>query len=185
LSKCQVASKATRFSHDLLTENAVLQDNSTGKVAEAFEQIYETARRIVKGDLDTLLADKAKPLIGVVVTHGELHGVNSPFYFEAFTSKRLEKGISQDWPGCLTHTPQIMKIDTLENFLVVMRETGLSPLELIKTKLSQPYERTGDWPQYMQVYSSKVRDRGIPVLRSAADEFFRGALGDRWPIGES
>ena len=179
-----VECKAIRFSSDLFTENAVRQDNSTGKVAKAFGQIYETAKRIANGELGNQLGYEGKPLVGIVVTYGELYFVNSPFYFETFISKRMDDALLEDWPGELAYSPQVMKIDSLENFLVVTRETGHSPLDLIQTKLSLPYEQTGDWPQYMKANLDKAKDRGIPILQAATDKFFRGALGDRWPRGD-
>lgn len=169
--------KATRYSSDLLTENAVLNDNSTGKIADAYEQIIDTAKRVRKGDFKGQLADNSRPIIAFVTMYGELYFANSLSYFGRFISMRLDKDLLNTWPSPLMHPPQILKIDTLERFLIIMRERKVSPCEMIDEKKQLPYSQAGDWPSYLGSISEGITDWSIGLLEDTAQTFFRDVVG--------
>ncbi len=137
-----------------------MQDNSTGKIADAFEQINNTGARIVDGQQDQLIRDTSKPLVAISVFYGDLYFANSEVYFERFISERMDPGILGDWPEPLSARPQIMKIDTFERFLTVSRELHLSPKELLDMKLKLPYLQVGDWEAYIRSISQDVNNWG-------------------------
>lgn len=169
--------KATRYSSDLLTENAILNDNSTGKIADAFEQLHSTAARVANGDFRGLIGDRVRPIVGLVAMYGELYFANSDTYFNKFISERLDQDVLEDWPNPLAHSPQIMRVGTLEAFLVVMRERKESPLKLIEDKLRLPYIQTGDWQSYLGSISQEIQNWSIPALDDTAQTYFRDVIG--------
>ncbi len=173
--------KATRYSSELLTENALSKDNSTGKVADAFGQIVHTAARLRRGVFARRVPRGDKPIVGAVVTYGELYFANSSYYFDTFVSERMEVKLLQDWPSPLAHPPQIVSIGSLESMLVMARETGQSPLDIIGAKLALPFAQTGDWPQYIASYAREVTNWSIPTLDSTANAFLEEIGPERPP----
>lgn len=173
LSDCilLVECKATKYSADLLTENAILHDNSTGKIANAFEQIRNTGARIVDSQLDLLICDNSKPLVAISVFYGDLYFANSDGYFERFIRNRMDPDFLGDWPEPLLVRPQIMKIDTFERFLTVCREKKFSPKELIDQKVRLPYEQVGDWQAFIHARSTDISNWEIKLLSDAGKRF--------------
>lgn len=169
--------KATRHSSDLLTENAILHDNSTGKIADAFEQLHSTAARVANGDFRGLIGERERPIVGLVAMYGELYFANSDTYFEKFISEILEQSVLEDWPNPLAHSPQIMRVGTLESFLVFVRERKVSPLKLIEEKLRLSYIQTGDWQSYLGSISQEIQNWSIPILDHTARTYFSDVIG--------
>jgi hypothetical protein len=167
-----VECKSARYSATLLTENAVAGDNSTGKVAEGFEQIHHTAHRLQAGELEPLLGSLAKPAYGFVVTFGDLRFANSPWYVQTFVIPRMHLSDHSQWPPPLDTEPQVVSIDTLEDIVIALNLAGLSPPDLIEQKLSQRFNEVGDWPQYLATtYKNGATEWELPLLRSAVDAF--------------
>lgn len=166
-----VECKSTRYSATLLTQNAVAGDNSTGKVAEGFEQIRHTALRLHAGELRTLLGSSAKPLYGFAVTFGDLRFANSPWYVQTFIIPRMHLSDQGQWSTPLDVEPQVVSVGTLEDIVITLNQQTLSPLELIRQKLSQRFSEVGDWPQYLAAYKETASEWELPALRSAFDAF--------------
>jgi hypothetical protein len=172
-----VECKSARYSATLLTENAVAGDNSTGKIAEAFEQLYHTAVRINDKRLVEVLGSQWKPMLGFVVTFGDLHFTNSPSYHQSFIIPRADLPDQERWPYPLAEEPQVVSINTLEDLVIVLNSQRLSPVELVNRKLSQDYYKDGDWPPYLAAYASKVEEWALPVLKEMSDHFFSTVVG--------
>ncbi len=74
--------KAVSFVKTSLTDKSILEDTSTRQIAKGVQQLYATAHDIRTGKLDYLKFDKSKPLLGIVVTLGEIPLVNLDWYFD-------------------------------------------------------------------------------------------------------
>lgn len=175
-----VECKATRYSADLLTEGAILNDNSTGKVADGIEQLLVTASRIRNGDYASLGAGAERPIVGIVVTYGELHFANSEYYYDTFISRRLHEPARAGYPGPLASKPQVVNAETLERLLVVARERAMGVKDLIDEKLAIPYGRAGDWSQHLYSAGKDVTNWEIPILDNTAKDYLRDRVGIPW-----
>jgi hypothetical protein len=167
-----VECKSVRYSATLLTENAIAKDNSTGKVADGFEQIHLTARRIRNGSLDGVLRNSRKPIFGFVVTFGDLRFANSPQYLSKFIMPRSKLSNQEHWYAPLECEPQVTSVGTLEAMVIVANHQSLSPAELVRAKLSEDYYAAGDWPAYLNSYMDQVGEWMLPALQAPLDRFY-------------
>jgi hypothetical protein len=175
-----VECKATRYSADLLTQNAILNDNSTGKVADGIEQLLLTASRVRSGDYAGIGAAPERPIAGLVATYGELHFANSEYYFDNFVSRRLHEAARTSYPGPFASRPQVINVEAFERLLVMARERGSDVNALIHEKLATPYTQTGDWSQYLFSAGKDVTNWEIPILDNTAKDFLRDRVGIPW-----
>ena len=166
-----VECKSIRYSATLLTENAVAGDNSTGKVAEALEQILCTAGRIQQGELRALLGGPGKPVLAFVVTFGDVYFANSPYYVRRFVLPRMHGLTKDDWSSALAQDPQIVSIEILEDLVIVLNHQGISPHELLERKLSDGRFAAGDWAPYLYTYNERISRWALPILEDAAQRF--------------
>ena len=165
--------KATQYSAKLYTENAIAGDNSTNKMADAFEQLYISARNIRDGVYSKSISNSNKPIVGIVATYGNLPFANSNWYFQHAISNRMSQEILKDWPWPMDVFPQILHIQGLEELVIVMNKLNQSPLELIREKLKKEYSQVGDWSQYISVIlNKKVHNWDFPFLDDSTNQFF-------------
>jgi len=172
-----VECKATRYSARYLTENAIANDNSTGKIANAYEQIVATAKRLKDKEISSLFQSVDKPIFGICVTFGEFLFPNSPFYSSLIIQRMSEVAEkNNDWFLPLGGAPQAMSIDTFEKFVVVLKDVDLSPEQLFMTQMKTNYTTDGDWDSFVRKFSSDISDWVLPSLQDAADNFFGEVL---------
>lgn len=166
--------KATRYSADLLTENAIAKNNSTGKIAEAYIQIDNTAQQIRRGALGNLVEDLNKPIYGIVITFGNLPFVNSDYYFEKFIKSRMYSKVVDfaSWPFPLSFPPQTFSIDTFESLITTVVNTDYSVRQIFEMKMEEEYLKVGDWPEYIANIEGANDDWIIPLLDDAGKNLF-------------
>lgn len=149
-----VECKATTFTARMFTDNAILKNNSTGKIAEGLVQIYTSAYDLDKGVFDSLSIDKKKKVVGIVVTLGEIPLANLDWYINSFIMVRAEtekKLTSPIYPSRLMQDrPITMSVDTFENLIVIMNNTGLSMIDLYTQKEKEGVARAGDWNTFLR-----------------------------------
>lgn len=161
--------KAVGFTKTVLTENSIKDDTSTRRVAEGVTQIYTTAHNLHAGRFDTLGIDKSKPLLGIVVTLGDIPLVNSDWYFDTFIMTLANPKLSSPiFPSPnLSLKPVAMTVRTLEQLVMLCNSLRTSPLKLHAEKGTFPILAVGDWDTYL---SHKVRDNqpaitSLPFMR--------------------
>jgi hypothetical protein len=161
--------KAVSFIKTVLTENSVATDTSTRRIAEGIRQLYATAHELHTGRFETLGIDKTKPVMGIVVTLGDIPLVNTKWYFETFimalASPKLEPPIYPS-PN-LARRPVSMTVRTLEQLVMVCSSLGRSLTGLYSDWCAQPELTVGDWDAYL---NQIVRDnyhavRSLPFIR--------------------
>lgn len=173
-----VECKGIRYSSRMKTEKAVEGDNSTGKIADAYDQIVLTAQRIANGSLSPLIRDNHKPIIGICVEYGDIDFVNSDWYLRTCIFPRMNLCIEGKafLPKPLAEMPQTMSISIFEDFVIACKISGESPIEMITTKLKEPYIIIGDWDAYLQKYASESADLLLPLLRETGNQFFNNFI---------
>lgn len=146
-----VECKGVRYNSLRFTANAIENDNSTGKIADAYSQIIETANRVIRRDLDTLLFDSMKPLCGLCVVFGEIYFLNAPPFFSNYVQKRIKlpEYDFSNWPSPLTLAPQAVSIDTFEKMVMILRSDHITIKDLILKKNTLSYNKVGDWDSYL------------------------------------
>ncbi len=167
--------KAATFTANLLTENAIRGDNSTAKVAKAIEQLYTTAHEIREGTLQTLGIATTKPIVGIVVTYGDLPLANSRWYFDSFFLKRAETKLKPPiYPGnAMARLPIIMPIHVLELLAATITHLDASPIVLFDEKESRPFLEVGDWNTFLaaKLRESNKKDLMLPFAKEQFVEF--------------
>jgi hypothetical protein len=166
--------KATSLTVNKLTENAILNNNSTVKIAQGIVQIYATAQDICRGVFDALNVENKKPILGMVVTFGEIPLVNTDWY-NAFIWKRREEELkSPIYPNeKVKGKPVVVSISTLEEVVIYLNSSGVSFAELYREKESLP-PNSGDWDAFMSSKLSEIQGKmnKMPFVDEQISNFF-------------
>jgi hypothetical protein len=185
-----VESKATSFVAERLVENAILSDGSTAKIATGIEQLYTTAFDLHSGVFDSLGVDPAKPVVGIVVTFGEIPFANSSWYRDSFILKRAESKLrTPAYPSAnMERWPLVMSLGTLELLLMNLNSFDAGITALCDEKDSEPYIKTGDWDQFLKskLAENQPRVKPLPFVAEQCGVFWDSlGLTKRPSVGRS
>lgn len=141
-----VECKATRMNSRILATGPLQKDTAIGKVREGIDQLVETAEAIRGGLLSARLRNPNLPIVGLVVTLGEI-----PFANSRSLRRRILEYDSWNFPR--THPmdldPQIFTVKCLEALVAVEQESGDGWLEILRTKDPDNYLADGDWDVFL------------------------------------
>ncbi len=142
-----VECKACSFTARHFSDEAIMKNNSTGKVAKGLNQLYASAKDLEDGLFDKFEVDKNKPTIGIVVTFGEIPSANSDWYFEEFFIKRADDKLTRSiYPSKqMIRRPIVLDISALEKLVVFLNTQPKGLPDLYDERKSQGYAATGDW----------------------------------------
>jgi hypothetical protein len=175
-----VESKATSFVAERLIENAILNDGSTGKIANGIEQLYTTAHDLQSGAFQAFGIDQTKPVIGLVATFGDIPFANSEWYFKTFILARAEsKLIAPIFPSQnMTRAPIVMTLGTLESLVTIVNSLAVSITDLYAEKDQLPYMTVGDWDSFLRnkMGANESRLQPLAFITDNANAFF-GEMG--------
>ncbi len=175
-----VECKACMLTANLLTDKAIENDNSTGKVAKGLEQLSATARDIADGAYAQFGIDTTKEVLGIVVTFGDIPMANSDWYFLTFFCQRVGAGTTDSlWPsGRMTKRPIVLSVDLLEDLVRVLNTRRTSMLDLCRGKQEQPYFIVGDWDGYLRKVLAEFGPEiaGIALVKNNVNRLL-GSLG--------
>jgi hypothetical protein len=146
-----VECKATTSSVRIPLEENLVRDGSTGMVAKALVQLYTTAHDLVSGRFSCLGVGQTKPLVGVVVTFGELPFANSDWYYDKVIFARSENDLSPPiYPSeGLSRRPMVISVSCLEDLALLIRDSRESLVALYDEKQNLPYVQAGDWDVFV------------------------------------
>ena len=173
--------KATQYSSDYQTEAAIRNDNSTGKIADAYDQMIAVAKRIKEGGLDNELNDVNKPVFGLCVTYGEILAINSSFYTRQIRS-RMDTEVQSPWYYPVDFPLQAVSIGTFEEITKILLSTEITLNGLFALRGGEDYLEKGDWDQFTErILHENDQDHVIPLLRDTAEQFFKDIMGKFYP----
>jgi len=156
-----------------LTNSAIENNNSTGKVAKGLVQLYASAKDLENGRFEKLGIDHNKKTIGIVVTFGEIPSANSEWYFEEFFLKRADKKLNEViYPSKqMTRRPIVLDISGFERLVATLNSDKRTLQDLYDKKQKDGYHTIGDWG----IWLASQRDSGClelpPFLKDAKTEF--------------
>ncbi len=188
LSDCVVLveCKATTFVATGLLDHVILDDGSTGKVAEGMVQLYSTAHDLEQGTFDSVGVSRRKPVLGIVATFGEIPLANNDWYFESFILRRAEKGLKRSiYPSdSMVRRPLVLSLQTLENLVKLLNSTKASPFALYDEKDQLPYTQVGDWDSYLSNKLQKLGNRieQLAFVEKELGGFFEKIIGRQAPV---
>jgi len=165
--------KACSFTANRLTNSAIENNNSTGKVAKGLVQLYASAKDLENGRFEKLGIDHNKKTIGIVVTFGEIPSANSEWYFEEFFLKRADKKLNEViYPSKqMTRRPIVLDISGFERLVATLNSDKRTLQDLYDKKQKDGYHTIGDWG----IWLASQRDSGClelpPFLKDAKTEF--------------
>jgi len=168
-----VECKATTFTAKMFTDNAILNNNSTSKIAKALVQLYTTAYDLSKGVFDALNIDKNKPTIGIVVTLGEIPLVNSEWYFNSFIIARADNKLTFPiFPSiAMKSEPISMSVDSFEKLITVLNNSKTNIMDLYEQKERKGYGTVGDWNSYLRS-QLKAGYKLLSIIQANEEQFF-------------
>lgn len=175
-----VECKGVRRETELPSQNALANDNATGKIAKGLRQLTSTAAQIRSGRLPKDIApDPSMPMLAFVVTLGTYLFVNSQWYREQILIPRLLQKSPQAARELevFRSMPQIVDLPTLESLLVCSREAERSVMTIVDEKLSQSDLRVGDWNVYLASRYGHHAAAEVRFLAKAVDDFLH-----RWVV---
>ena len=143
--------KAIDFRVRTLTENAISNSSASTRIIDAIEQLAITSNNIQTDKLTLEGLDKTKPTIGVVVTLGEIPGLNTDWFFEKALPLNEMKNIdTEHFQSFLQNNrPVILSIDSLEELVVYLDSSSDSFFDLYTFKMQKEYYMTGDWDAFL------------------------------------
>ncbi|WP_156943613.1 hypothetical protein [Alkaliphilus transvaalensis] len=151
-----VECKGTEFNSIIATENAMRKDNSTRAFSKAFKQL-NSIENLYKSGVFSDLVSGDKTVVKIILTYKQLYFANSSWYRKNILDyQRIDV---ED--NCY---PEIMSIMEFEKFLYYMKETKLSPIQILNYRLENKYD--GDWSSILN--NVKV---DLPLLRDSFNEF--------------
>jgi len=176
--------KGCSFTANRLTDNAIANNNSTGKVAQGLVQLYTSAKDLENGVFEKFGIGRNKTTIGIVVTFGEIPSANSEWYFEQFFLKRADKKLNEAiYPSKqMTRRPIVLDVSGLERLVATLNSDKGTLQDLYDKKQADGYHRTGDWgvwlasqgnsgclelPTFLQEACTEfLNDLGVPTEQS-------------------
>ena len=165
-----VECKATSYSSTFVSENAVMNDNSTGKIVDGLSQLSNVAKQL---DCPGILAHIGevgdRKLIGLVVTFKHIRFANSSIYVSIVDP---QVDIAQEF----SFRPQVLDCSSLET-LVLATCGGDSISSIFREKLGSKTIVPTEWNQFL---IESVLDRHktgseptVPLLENTLRSFWR------------
>jgi len=157
-----VECKACSFTANRLTDAAIENNNSTGKVAKGLVQLYTSAKDLENSRLDKFGINRNKTTMGIVVTFGEIPSANSEWYFEEFFLKRANKKLGETiYPNKqMTHHPIVIDVSGFEKLVATLNSDKITLQDLYDKKQAEGYHKTGEWG----IWLSSQHDSGYSEL---------------------
>ncbi len=168
-----VECKACSFTANRLTDTAIKNNNSTGKVAKGLVQLYTTAKDLESGTFDKFGIDRNKTTIGVVVTFGEIPSANSEWYFEEFFLKRADKKLNEViYPSKqMVRRPIVVDVSGFERLVATINSDKRTLQDLYDEKQLEGYHATGDWGAWLDSRHDSGGIELLPFLQDARIQF--------------
>jgi hypothetical protein len=168
-----VECKACSFTANRLTDSAIENNNSTGKVAKGLVQLYTSAKDLENGRLDKFGINRNKTTIGIVITFGEIPSANSEWYFEQFFLKRADKKLNEViYPSKqMRRRPIVIDVSGFEKLVVTLNSDKRTLQDLYDKKQAEGYHRTGEWGIWLSSQRESGRWQLFQFLQDAQSEF--------------
>lgn len=171
--------KATTFTANMFTDKAILNNNSTGQIAKALIQLYTTVRDVNSEVFVDLGIDHTKRIVGVVITLGEIFGVDSDWYFNKFIMHRAKDKLdSSIYPSqSMPLRPAIITVDALEDLVMTLNNENGGVSALYNERSEAGYHAVGDWVQHLK---HRGRHYGtLPYIKEVCEKCFKSMGIDR------
>jgi len=165
--------KATTYTANNFTNNAIMNNTSTGQVVKGLSQLYATAHDIKVGKYKRLLNNTNKPIFGVVVTYGEINLVNSDWYYSLVVEKTKNPSLSSENSGDLfCKRPIIISIAILEQIASLINYKNYSLNDLYIEKDNTNYHVVGDWDTFISnIIGEHGNYKPLPFVEELINEF--------------
>ena len=167
--------KATIFKVNTLSQNAIAKHTSTTNICRGVDQIHKTLDQIEEGKFDSLIIDKKKPFIGIILTLGEIPEANSDWYYEKIIpNNMMGKKLANydDASKLIIRKPLILSVNALENLITYMNNSNESLVSIYDQKEKKGYFVTGDWERFLNHKLSDL-EKVVPLtfIKSVMEEF--------------
>lgn len=157
--------KAVMLDRDLVSERAVINSAAIQRLLDGYLQIVRTAERIRNGDYSAELLARDKPIVGLVVTLGNVPGADNDAVQDA-TKKRFQKeSVSQEAISCLSHRPQPFDAEAFEYLVLLLQRGLIKTTDLFAGKLAANPWHVGDWQTYLNARIQEYKPFNLAFWR--------------------
>ncbi|MCA9445409.1 MAG: hypothetical protein KC964_31760 [Candidatus Omnitrophica bacterium] len=159
--------KATEYTFDTRTRNALASSNFVRKIGRGVAQIGETIDSLT----DTGFVGDRRCL-GFVVTLGDTFHPNAPEFQRMITNQIADENNAE---RLRSGQIQIMPIRILEQFVAAILHLQKSPIEIFEEKKAHPDRGYGDWSWFLRKELELDMNVLLQLLTppmEAADEFY-------------
>lgn len=159
-----VECKAVEYTAQLVTPNAIENNNFTAKIIDAYLQMNDTVHSLRQRGKGANLS-----IYGIIVTLGDFDFPNSD-WFRSMIEKRLGEKcppIDIEW--------HVMPISVFQEFVGSIKLFGESPKDLFEEKRNASYVEVGDWDTFLYRRAGERTKELATILETpikASEEFF-------------
>ena len=168
-----VECKGVAFQKDLLLAEVMQDDSSTARLIDAGEQLNQTYLDLQAGCFDTLIQNRSKPVVSLVVTYGTIPYVNSSWYLEKVIRPRAQREnrplVSPTFG--LPTRPVVMSVPVLEMFITTINTLGKSPDELVNEQEAHNELSMGEYENFLKRKLLEVKPDWFAFVEPAHERF--------------
>ncbi len=152
--------KAVMLDRDLVSERAVINSGAIQRLLDGYVQVVRTAERIKAGGYPADLLPRDKPVLGLVVTLGNVPGADNGAVQDATKARFEKEGVPPQALASTLHRPQPFDAEALEYLVLLLQRGAVRVTDLFAEKLAANPWQVGDWPTYLnkQVQAHKPLD---------------------------
>lgn len=144
-----VECKAVMLDRDLVTENAVINSGAVQRLLDGYVQIVRTAARIKAGGYPANLIPRDKPVLGLVVTLGNVPGADNGAVLDATRERYRREQVPEQEVQCLEHRPQPFDAEAFEYFVLLLRSGAVQATDIFTEKLAANPWHVGEWSTFL------------------------------------
>ncbi len=144
-----VECKAVMLDRDLVTEKAVINSGAIQRLLDGYVQIVRTAARIKSGGYPANLIPRDKPVLGLVVTLGNVPGADNGAVLDATRERYDKEQVSEQSVQCLKHRPQPFDAEAFEYLVLLLRSGEVQATDIFAEKLAANPWHVGDWVTFL------------------------------------
>ena len=157
--------KAVMLDRDLVSERAVINSAAVQRRIDGFVQIVRTAERIRAGGYPADLLPREKPILGLVVTLGNVPGADNGAVVDATNARFESEGVTSQALACMTHRPQGFDAEALEYLVLLLQRSTVKVTDLFTEKLAVNRWHVGEWSTYLNKHAQKHKPLDLTFWR--------------------
>lgn len=161
--------KAVMLNRDQLSENAVINKGAIKRLLDGYVQIVRTAARIKSGVYPANLIPLDKPVIGLVVTLGNVPGADNGAVLDATRARYEKERVPEEAIQSLKHRPQPFDAEAFEYLVLLLRSGKDQATDIFAEKLAANPWHVGEWSTFLNKRIQGIKPVDITFWKQPVD----------------